>query len=405
MNQGSNTKEIFSKGAFTLLELLLVIAIVAALASVVVFNIRPAKVLSDTKSTREAYRNDELEKAIKAYVLDNQGNYPFNTSGLAQTAYSICTYGQTLGCDLNIDNLVSNGYLNTIPVNDGATGNKSGYVLKYSTKSVSVGTSKLTCPVGYIGVPGNSLYNTSDFCVMKYEAKNVGGIATSQAANTPWSSIILSSAVTACSNLGTNYHLITNNEWMTIARNLEQVPANWTGGTVGSGVIYSGHNDASASELAASTDDNGYSGTGNVAPSNQKRTLILSNDEVIWDFAGNLMERTNNTINCAAANCTSAEMPYDSTPADESIQFDTIVSYGQLSYDLIRPSNSSWTSVQGLGKVWTDSDAAYPSGNNHSFLRGGTNMSTSNAGIMALDLGHGPNSNSPYLGFRCAMSL
>jgi formylglycine-generating enzyme required for sulfatase activity len=241
---------------------------------------------------------------------------------------------------------------------------------------------------------------------MKYEAKNVSGIATSQAANTPWMGIVLSAAVTACSNLGANYHLITNNEWMTIARNLEQVSSNWTGGTVGNGAVYSGHNDSSAVELAASSDDNdGYYGTGNVAPSNQRRTLTLTNDEVIWDFAGNLMERTSNIISCAAANCTGAEMIYDSTPAEEPIQFTAISTYGILSYDLVRPSNSSWTSTQGMGRVWTDSDAAYPSGNTHSILRGGTWMSTNSAGIYAMELGHGSNSTSPYIGFRCARSL
>ncbi len=40
---------------------------------------------------------------------------------------------------------------------------------------------KFRCPEGYIPVPGNAEYGTGDFCVAKYEMKNVGGVAKSQA--------------------------------------------------------------------------------------------------------------------------------------------------------------------------------------------------------------------------------
>lgn len=57
---------------------------------------------------------------------------------------------------------------------------------------------------------------------------------------------------------------------------------------VGSGYIYSGHNDnAPASALAADPgDSNGYAGEANTG-GNQKRTLTLSDGEVIWDLCGN----------------------------------------------------------------------------------------------------------------------
>src|ERR1035437_3765419 len=32
-------------------------------------------------------------------------------------------------------------------------------------------TSQKTCPAGFVLVPGSKLYKTSDFCVMKYDAK------------------------------------------------------------------------------------------------------------------------------------------------------------------------------------------------------------------------------------------
>ena len=47
-----------------------------------------------------------------------------------------------------------------------------------------------TAPSGYIRVPGNSRFGTTDFFVMKYQAKDDGsGNAISAAAGSPWVSI------------------------------------------------------------------------------------------------------------------------------------------------------------------------------------------------------------------------
>lgn len=50
---------------------------------------------------------------------------------------------------------------------------------------------------------------------------------------------------------------------MTIARNVEQNPNNWSSGQVGNGYMYAGHNDnGPPNALTASpTDANGYFGT------------------------------------------------------------------------------------------------------------------------------------------------
>jgi hypothetical protein len=39
-----------------------------------------------------------------------------------------------------------------------------------------------------------------------------------------------SEAIAACKSLGQGYHLVTNNEWMTIARNIESQGENWSTG-------------------------------------------------------------------------------------------------------------------------------------------------------------------------------
>lgn len=44
--------------------------------------------------------------------------------------------------------------------------------------------------------------------------------------------ITQAAAIDACKSMGEGYHLITNNEWMTIARNIEATSQNWSSGTV-----------------------------------------------------------------------------------------------------------------------------------------------------------------------------
>ena len=55
---------------------------------------------------------------------------------------------------------------------------------------------------------------------MKYEAKNVSGVATSQASGTPWVAISQTSAITTAAAACTGCHLITEGEWLTIAQNV-----------------------------------------------------------------------------------------------------------------------------------------------------------------------------------------
>ncbi len=97
---------------------------------------------------------------------------------------------------------------------------------------------------------------------------------------------------------GSGYGLISNAEWQTIARNIEQVSSNWSSGTVGTGALNYGHSDGSPNNaIAASSDDaDPCFETGQSCSSTtwdrQRRTFTLSNGEVIWDFAGNVWQWT-----------------------------------------------------------------------------------------------------------------
>ena len=228
---------------------------------------------------------------------------------------------------------------------------------------------------------------------MKYEAKNVGGIATSQASGTPWVSISQTSAMTTSAAACSGCHLISEAEYLTIVHNVLSVDSNWSGGTVGSGYIYTGHNDNSpASALAASSDSDGYSGTGNVSPSNQRRTLTLTNGEVIWDLAGNVNDWTSGQ--------TSGGQPGASGWAWR--EWNAIVGTGSLSPNphpsYGTPAASNWTNGHGIGRIFSSSTEIGLRG----FFRGGAWNYGSYAGVLTLYLDGSPSGTGSGIGFRVA---
>src|SRR3989338_2743490 len=175
-------------------------------------------------------------------------------------------------------------------------------------------------PSGWVEVPGNSTFSTTNFLVQKYEAKCAAtsdlttGLTTavntyddsttactsansravvSVASGNPIVNISQTNSITRCGTVSvgsTTAHLQTNNEWMTMARDAEAPSTNWNGGVVGTSYMFSGHNDnGPANSIVASSDDTlGYTNTGQSSPSNQKRTLTLSNGAVLWDIPGNV---------------------------------------------------------------------------------------------------------------------
>ena len=167
------------------------------------------------------------------------------------------------------------------------------------------------CPdSNWVLVPGNAQLGVNSFCVMKFHAKNDGsGNATTGAMGTPWFNIDQPTAKTKCTDLGAGYDLISNPEWMTIARNIEAQGANWTGGSRGAGKLISGFTNSSNEDnppLAVFDETNPWDGTGvdpryasgithSVLELNtmenvyrQKRTFLLSNGQIIWDMTGNI---------------------------------------------------------------------------------------------------------------------
>lgn len=367
---------LYTKG-FTIVELLIVIVIIGILATLAVvgFNGVQEKATEATLKTDLANAERQLENAKTL-----AGSYPSSASDVKKSDGTTFEY------------TVSGGQF-CITASSAST--DVTYFFNSTTRQVQTGTcpghsggsvafdQPSSCPTGYIPVPGNALFGTGGgFCVMKFEAKDngSGGVASTPAglpygAGTP---IDFNGAKTLSTAACAGCHLMTEEEWLTVAHNVLSVPSNWSGGSVGNGYIFSGHNDSSAGALVASANDaDGYSGTGNVAPSNQRRTLTLTNGEVIWDFAGNQAEWTDKLASEPVGNTGYEEREWtaanNTNPPSVPNPFP---SYGT-------PAASAWSSTQGIGKLYSDSSDPYT---NH-YLRGGAhNSSLGFAGVFALDI-------------------
>ena len=331
------------------------------------------------------------------------------------------------------------------------------------------------CPTGYVFVPGSDLYSTDDFCVMKYEAKcdtdsdgignnpadgtacendgygtysnNSSGCActsangnavVSTAAGFPLTDISQTDSITYCEALGDNYHLITNAEWMTIARNAEAQSSNWCtsvgtygvypcGNNPGTGMLASGHVDNSgeavygdtSGALEASTND-AYecyrTTTGatvcDATSGKQKRTHTLSNGEIIWDISGNVYDWNSDTV-------LRKDQPDSETSGTPDIGFGwtdfaagsltrILVNNGSgdsMGYDNLRPSNSAWNANQRVGRIYTYSDISDTDTTVCAFRRGGSWGGYTSAGVFGTFLYYTPGNTHGSIGFRCVVGL
>lgn len=318
-------------------------------------------------------------------------------------------------------------------------------------------------PSGWVEVPGNATFGTTNFLAMKYEAKcstdGTTGLTSpdtgsntysdsaapctsaqgrqviSAASGYPITNISHTNALTRCSAVtlnGNATHLMRNDEWMTVARDAEAQAGNWSLGSVGSGYLFAGHNDnAPAKARIASTTDTGNNrcaytdgDPGTEAPSgcptntasgqsgtagNQVRTFTLSNGAVIWDIAGNVWEHVQRSANNAGDDTTVMNpLPActDNAAGWGWCQYgSTTTPYvsswtSSVARDYVGPSNTSYNSAQGVGQVYTYKNGASQS--TTVFLRGAQWNNTSYAGAFTLNLGWTVGTSYDTVGFRCA---
>jgi len=470
--------------SFTLIELLVVVAILALLMSIIIITLNPADMLKKARDVKRISQLQSLHHAIEysqasrpnASIGDLNTIYisiPDSSSSCANLGLPPLPSGWSYACStsanyrktdgtgwvpVNFNSLDIGSPLSVLPIDPTNTTSSglyytyvtsgSGWELsssilesnKYQSETAAtdggdsdngfeVGSSltltPLIFPNNWIKVAGSGTYSTSDFWVMKYEAKyskagsgkgddagqcyytlgydtwdygKTGTDCPSSWSNTnfvsspdgsPVAGITHNEAKTACSAIGA--HLITNQEWMTIARNAEKQASNWSSGVVGVGCLFRGN--------VGSPDSCGYNGadpekgTGR----NAKAKLVLSNNQEIWDIAGNVWEHVQK-------NSSDDLIRYEPSDGGATgwkwIEHTAITDYGDLSYDSVRPSDASWNATYGMGRVFTyNGDTGSAS---YVLLRGGNWYNGDNAGAFALNLNWRTGAQYNYGGFRCA---
>ena len=111
---------------FTLLEVLLVVAIIGILAGIVILAINPTKQLADTKNAQRRVDVNTVLNAVYQYALDNDGSLP---ASITTTQTEICKTGGTCTGLVDLSVLTASGtYLVAMPTDPtGETTNGAGY--------------------------------------------------------------------------------------------------------------------------------------------------------------------------------------------------------------------------------------------------------------------------------------
>lgn len=389
---------------FTIVELMIVIVVVGILTTLTVVGYG-------------AYRQSVDRSNIEARVLDigtkleqyrsQQGSFPNALTTLEGYSPSDAindTYIYDTGSDQYCVSSATGDitYMMTATSSKPAEGTCDDFTPLQATANQPT-----DCPSGFIPVPGNAAFDTAGgFCVMKYEAKAEEGIEIvpiSVPGGLPWVNISQTTALTHAQYACEGCHLITENEWMTIAANVLSVTENWSGGGIGSGSIYRGHSDNSPASLlqASSNDADGYFGTGN-SSGDQRRTLRLTNGEIIWDLAGNAREWTSGTINGTRQPGLTA----DSASANNGVAKEwnnPAMVWDQLSVQsrpaAISAAAANWSSTQGIGRLYSNFNS---NDGTRAFQRGGSYGSSLSAGVLSLYTHLGVSDTNSHIGFRVA---
>ncbi len=317
-------------------------------------------------------------------------------------------------------------------------------ITKQNIKNTNLSPRASDCPTGFISVPGNYLYGTVEgdggFCVAKYEMKidqngdgagdsntscqnstyatwdnnastcayTIGSrVLVSSASGYPLANISQTESIIACQSIGG--HLITNNEWMTLARNLEMVSSNWSS-EIGDGYMYAGHSDSTPNAaLAADTNDNnGYYLTEETS-GYQRRTLTLTNGEVIWDLSGNVFEITSVVVPARDQ----PDAVYDSNDGTYTGTTWFDYSSGGIGLHIINDGNDSvlgynslhlltspsYNSLNHIGRVYGASNSG--SSTNYIVARGFGFSYPDQTGVLGIILSALPTSKSFSYGLRC----
>ena len=266
---------------------------------------------------------------------------------------------------------------------------------------------------------------------MKYEAKNAGAATTSdttddkpisQAAGTPWVGVNPTGAWNECRSLNTEesdaqinsdasedgtYALTSNLEWMSLARDIENVAVNWTSGVVGTDCLFRGNVGAT---LPCGGVNSAYDGPVTDSGTNRSSTakFTLSNGEEIWDLSGNAEEWVDWSADDNVLTMVGVRARIDGNGYLEWQEFKNLTKNIEDDDEMPRsswePTNPSLdNSSNGIGMyLWGRS---LHDSSNRTGRRGGASNSEENqsgsAGVFSLSMNSFPYVDELPLGFRC----
>ncbi len=145
------SKKIKKQAAFTLIELLIVISIIAILIAVIFATLNPLRLFAESRNAQRWMQTSELLTAIHIYVIQNLGKVPNQEDWREGIHYMLGT--GTFGCNvdcggfitsgecLNLTDLVEEKHISAIP-QDPENGNaqKTGiYVYREEGTIITVG--------------------------------------------------------------------------------------------------------------------------------------------------------------------------------------------------------------------------------------------------------------------------
>ena len=181
---------------------------------------------------------------------------------------------------------------------------------------------------------------------------------------------------------GMEYDLISNRQWQVIARNIEKQPENWSGKSIGSGCLNQGNSGWSTKCS--------YKGSGLEEGGSEKASHVLSNNEVIYHFSGNLWEWVKDKDHRSMG---SKQHQYVSSYYENSVLKNNL----RYNPEGVYPScNNKKDRYCGLGYGWL-----YYSG--VAVVRGGGWDGGSFAGVFAVILEDDSSSSYNSVGFRCVL--